>query len=263
MRRAPHRRAAPRIAGGSPGFTLIEVMAAMLIAMVVIGALVFLFMNSNNGSLANQREMSQLSVLQQQIESVRQLVKQSGFGALALNGNPAQPADSTLPLSPTDPNDFITGWNTASEAFLVESNYNSTSACGSPPCVIAGTPSTGEPLIAPVTGVSGGLLAPVQYVDIASGTSYPSAAGVPSGDAYAIVNTYVTQASTTGCNASLGGSCAGDTRRVILAVRLSNPGARTNIGVNTPTYSTTIFANPIPSNQPNSAGGLRILGLIP
>jgi hypothetical protein len=52
-------------------------------------------------------------------------------------------------------------------------------------------------------------------------------------------------------------------RRVIVATVLSHTGSRKNIGPNAPTYSTTLFINPVASNQPNQASGLKILGLIP
>jgi hypothetical protein len=52
---------------------------------------------------------------------------------------------------------------------------------------------------------------------------------------------------------------------VVVAVLLHHPKAPSsrNLGPNTPTYSTVVITNPLASNYPTSASGLRILGLIP
>jgi hypothetical protein len=42
-----------------------------------------------------------------------------------------------------------------------------------------------------------------------------------------------------------------------------NASTRQDLGPATPTYSTTMIANPVASNQTSPASGLRILGLIP
>ena len=242
------------------GFTMIELVVSIFIAIIVIGALSALFVTSNDSSFASQRELSELSVLQQQIERVRQTVAEYGFSALALTSAPAGPTDSPLPTDPTNPDDFVSG-SACSEAFTVESNYNNTAesypvSAG----VIADNP---ESLL--VNGctvssnaISGGQLAPVQYADLTTGATSSSA---PSSDPYATVYTFVTQTSMAGCNTSLGGSCTGDVRRVVLAVILNHAAA--DVGPSYPTYSTTIFANPVASDETANASGLRILGLIP
>jgi prepilin-type N-terminal cleavage/methylation domain-containing protein len=240
------------------GFTLIEILAAMVILISALAGITYFFASNNDSSLASQREVSQLSVVQQQIENVHQLVKQYGFSALAMSGNPAQPTDSTLPTDPTDPNDFITGWNTTGEAFRVEGDYNNT-ALG----VITGTAATGETMLDPITGTTGGQLTPAQYTDVSTGTTYASVSSVPAGDPYATVNTYVTAASTIGCNSALGSCAATDARRVIVAVTLQQLGQRSNLGPNKPAYASTVFTNPTASNQAALANGLTILGLIP
>jgi prepilin-type N-terminal cleavage/methylation domain-containing protein len=234
------------------GFTMIELLLAIFVLLLVVGALAALFVESNDSSFASQREFSRLSVLQQQIERIRQTVKQYGFSALALTSNPPAPTDATLPADPTDPDDFITGYGTSSEAFRVHANYNNTYEG-----VIAGTPAGGEPLLVNgVNGTGGGQVAPVQYADLTTGATSSSP---PSGDPYVTVYTYVTQTNAVGCNSSLG-SCAGDARRVVLAVVLQ-PALRTTTP-QYPTYSTTIFVNPTASNQPNKPSGLTLLGLI-
>lgn len=238
---------------------MIEVLAALFVVLVVIGSLALVLATNDSSSLASQLQVSRLSVLQQQIEKVRNVVSQYGFGALALNANPSGPTDSTLPGNPTDPNDFITGHGTSGEAFRVENNYNNTSQG-----VLSDTPSNGEPLLDPNTGSSGGQVSPVQCIDLASPTSPASCSALAGGtDAYATVYTYVTQTTTVGCKAS--GGCTGDARRVVVAVLLHHPKAPSsrNLGPNTPTYSTAVITNPLASNYPTSASGLRILGLIP
>jgi type II secretory pathway pseudopilin PulG len=178
----------------SEGFTLIEVMAALFLVLAVIGALALVFASNDNSSLASQLQISRLSVLQQQIEKARNVVSQYGFGALALNAEPAAPTASPPPNDPTDPNDFITGYGTGNEAFLVESNYNNTAEG-----VISDTPTTGEPLLDPNTGSAGGQVSPIQCVDLSTGGSSSCSALASGSDPYATVYTYVTQTNTVGC----------------------------------------------------------------
>jgi type II secretory pathway pseudopilin PulG len=241
------------------GFSMIELVVSIFIVIVVIGALSALFVTSSDSSFASQRELSQLSVLQQQIEKVRQSVAEKGFSALALTSAPAGPTDSPLPNDPTNPDDFVSGTG-CSEAFTVESNYSNTSESYPTSDVIADNP---ESLL--VNGctvgsnaISGGQLAPVQYADLTTGATSSSA---PSSDPYATIYTFVTQTTTAGCNTSLGASCTGDVRRVVLAVLLNHAAA--DVGPSYPTYSTTVFTNPLASDQTANASGLRILGLIP
>jgi hypothetical protein len=67
----------------------------------------------------------------------------------------------------------------------------------------------------------------------------------------------VTQA-TVPCTTSLGSCAVDDVRRVIVAVLLNNASGSKALGPNTPVYMSTLVSNPIPSNQPNSASGLRL-----
>jgi type II secretory pathway pseudopilin PulG len=241
------------------GFMLVEVLAALFVVLAVLGALVLLLANNDRSSLASQREIGQLSLLQQQIEKVRDVVSADGFSALALNAEPAAPSASPLPNNPTDPDDFITGYGTSSEAFQVETNYNNTAEG-----VLSDTPSTGEPLLDPNTGVNTGQVSPVQCVDLATGSQATCSSLASGSDPYATVYTYITQTNTVGCAGSTG-SCDGDARRVIVAALIHNPSSptRRDIGPNTPTYSSTVITNPIASDYPSNASGLRILGLIP
>jgi prepilin-type N-terminal cleavage/methylation domain-containing protein len=232
------------------GFTIIEVMAAMMVSLIVIGAAATGFVRNNDASLSSQREGQLVSVAQQQIESIRTTVSRYGFSTLALKSKPAQPTDcsgqcttATLPTSPTDPNDFILGWSGSTPSYLIEQNYNST-ATGE----VTSVPSTGEPL----------------EIDTTNGQVIQKSTGVAVGSGTATVYRYVTQA-TVPCNSGsvgsggLGVACsADDVRRVIVAVLMDNPNGSKAIGPNAPVYMSTIFSNPIPSNQPNSASGLRL-----
>jgi type II secretory pathway pseudopilin PulG len=247
------------------GFTLVEVLAAMLMSIVALGALAVLFASGNDASLASQMELAQTSVLQQQVEVIRQTVKQNGFSALALTSNPPAPTHSFFGNSSTydvDPNDFITGYGTSTEAFMVESDY-SNNTMG----VITGTPSTGEPLLVNGTnGITGGMLAPVKYVDLVTGIVSTVTTAIPSADAYTTINTYVTQDTTVGCNTALNSSsgCSTDARRVVMAARVNVGGGRQDIGGNEHVdYVTTTFVAPIAADQTSAASGLTILGLIP
>jgi type II secretory pathway pseudopilin PulG len=237
---------------------MIELVVAMFVVIVVIGALALMFFESNDSAFSSQREVSQLTVLQQQMERIRQIVKEYGFGALALTSAPGVATDSPLPANPTNPDDFV-GGSACAQTFHVQSNYNSTSESFPSGTTIADNP---EPLLVngcTVSGatVSGGQLAPVQYVDLATGASSSTA---PASDPYDTVYTFVTATTTAGCNTNLSGSCANDVRRVILAVQPVR--VASDIGPAYPTYSTTVFGNPVASNQTAAASGLQILGLI-
>lgn len=251
---------------------MIELMVSMFISLIVVGALSLLFVESNRSSVASQRLISRYAILEQQMERIRQTVKQSGFSALALSTPPSNGINSPLALDPTNPDDFISGTGCA-QAFTVESNYNVTTESFPSSQKIADNP---EPLVVngctvASTVISGGLLGPVQCSDLTNGMTYPDTltAGtypacstiVPPGDTYATINTFVTQTTTAGCNAPSQVSCGADVRRVILAVTLSSQA--TDIGANYPAYATTMFANPVASNQSNVASGLKLLGLIP
>jgi hypothetical protein len=177
---------------------------------------------------------------------------------LGLTSAPAAGTDAGLPSNPTDPNDFHTG-SGCSMTWTVHANYNATAesfASGSSipdnpePMVINGCTVAG-------TAMAGGQLAPVQYSDLTTGivSSTP-----PSGDPYATIYTYVTQTSQAGCSSAAANACGADVRRVILAAVLNSQS--TDIGSNYPTYSTTVFSNPAPTNQPGTASGLRVLGVI-
>jgi prepilin-type N-terminal cleavage/methylation domain-containing protein len=232
------------------GFTMIEVMISMLVASFVTAMALVLINTDTQGSLASQRQAQLLSVAQQQIEQIRQMVKQSGFSSLAISGSNASssytpPPDPVFPHTsitdpkrdPVSPDDFIQGYTTSSASLLIMETYHDETSG-----TIAGTPTTGEQLL----------------FDAANGKVQPMSTNVSvGGSATATVWRFVTQRTET-CNTALSGSCTGDSRRVVVAVRLDNATSSQNIGPNTPIYMTTVVDNPVPSNAPSQGNGLRI-----
>jgi prepilin-type N-terminal cleavage/methylation domain-containing protein len=218
------------------GFTLIEVMIAMLVTLIAMGALAAGFARNSDSALAGQRQATAVAIAQRRMEQIHSTVTRYGFDALALTSSPPSHSGA-IAASPADPNDFVT---TAGN-YLIETNYNDTSQGE-----ISSVPAAGEPLV--VDATNGKLVT----------TSTITVGGVTG-----TVNTYVTQA-TLPCNSGSGATglglpcAANDGKRVVVAVRLNNPGSAKNIGVNTPTYLTSIFSNPVPSNQPSSSIGLRV-----
>jgi hypothetical protein len=241
----------------------------MFAAVLIFGAVAVAMGDNNKSSLENQRQTQLLSVLQQQIEHVHQLFTQNyatvGFAGLALSSNPAQGSDSTLPVSPTDPNDFITPYvsnfvtatSGTAERFMIEKNYNSTGEG----TVDGGSRYAEELQVDPTNGK----IPPLSYVDLATGTSYLSQPSIPAGDPYASIYTYVTiapvgvNASLSACPSTLGtGSTAADVRRVIVVAKLSQQSGNATLEPGLVQYASTLIGNPIPANQCQAASGLRI-----
>jgi type II secretory pathway pseudopilin PulG len=233
-------------------FTLIEVIVGAMLLALVVAAATALFISGSDSSLAAQRESQLISVADQQIENVRQIVKTSGFSALGLSSPPPTASSATVKFNsstPLDPNSYVTTCD-GNSAYKIEANYdNSSEGLVSslpvePPCTTAGL----EPL---VTG----------------GTLPPNPPSVTVGSMTVALYEYVTQTSV-GCNSSLGsGGCTGDARRVIVvavdsqaATRCSSTVSinRCSLGANAPVYLTTIFTNPTPSNAPNKSIGLTL-----
>jgi type II secretory pathway pseudopilin PulG len=235
---------------GDAGFTIVEVMVAAMIAVIVIGASAMLFSKGSASSVASQRQSELIAVADQQIEQIRQQLKTNpnGFSALAMSTAPAAGTNSTEAGNSgthTDPNDFVvssSGCGSSNAGYLIESNYDNTSEG-----VDASVPSwTGCPAGAePLAVQTGGIVTPKQT-------------GVTVGSDTATVYRYVSD-TYVGCSSSLGSctSAAGDVRRVTVAVLLDNHG-RSDIGPNSPVYLTTMFANPVPTNQVNSSIGLTL-----
>jgi type II secretory pathway pseudopilin PulG len=273
-RAAAFRRGAPdRAADGlQDGFTMVELVVAILLITVVIGGLALSFAASNDSALGTQRQAQALAVADQQIEHIRAEVKTYGFAALAMNALPAAAVAGTVPgqaNNPTDPNSYVTtltagcgtytynwGDTLPTKGLKIETSYNNSSL---------GTVSP----FTPVTNCGNGVepFVVLDGTDAArptqpTGFVTPKQTGVTIGTGSGTVYTYVTD-TNLGCNT--GGGCDGsagasgpDAVRVTVAVKPDTPGSRTDTGGNAPVYVSSVFSNPIPSNQPNKSLGLTL-----
>lgn len=245
-----------RAARSEEGFTVIEVLVAMALAILAIGALTNLFITGNDSALSAQRQSQLISVADQQIEKIRERLKTnpSGFAALAMSATPGAGTSTTLgtdTYAHTDPNFFVktqAGCGASGAGYEIQTNYNHTDE---------GTPASVPSFTGCTTGVE-------PLVISAGGLVAPLTTGVTVGSGTASVYAYVT-ATNLGCLGGSGdyvsgvaGACYADARRVIVAVQLDTPGGRTDIGQVTPAYVSTIFTNPVPSNQPNASVGLTL-----
>ena len=216
------------------GFTLIEIIVAMLISLIAAAAVLAMIMTGDHSSLAGQRQTEMLSVAQQQIEQIRQTFHQNGFDAIAVNGSSSSylPApDASIPADPINPDDFIQGYGTAGASFQIKANYHDTASA---------TLAT-EPLL----------------FDTTKGKVSPYSTAVPAGgNATATVWRFITQRAEN-CNTALG-SCLNDSRRIVVVVRIDNPSANPSAAPSTPIYLSTVIDRPQPSNSPSLGNGLRI-----
>jgi type II secretory pathway pseudopilin PulG len=253
------------------GISLIEVIVGAFVSIVVAAAVATGLVQNNDSALATQRQTELLSVLQARVEWVHQMLTENyssvGFSAVALSSNPEKGKGYPPATSPTNPNDFITHWESGyttvigkndSEGFLIEKNYSNTGQG-----LVSGQTSDGEQLM---VEPANGKIPAENFVDITTGTAYPTKEKLPAGDPYAIVNTYVTlvpeDASQVagGCNTPSGtGSTAGDARRIIVVARYEPPSPQYNAD-SKPQYATTLLTNPTPSNQCQTATGLTGIG---
>jgi prepilin-type N-terminal cleavage/methylation domain-containing protein len=253
------------------GFTLIEVLAAILVLAFIIAASSSLFTHGSDSSVAAQRQAQMISVADQVIETVRQDVKTEGFAALAMSSAPSAGTNKTLSFNThthTDPNDFVTastGCGSSNEGYAIEANYLNTAE--GPPSGLtpwSGCTNTSSTVTEPLQILSGGFVTPKQTnVSVGSDT--------------ATVYSYVTD-TYVGCSTTIGGcptttsgsvsSCTWpastssttactDARRVIVAVVLNNHG-RFTLGQTSPVYVSTVFVNPLPSNAPNRSIGITL-----
>ncbi len=240
--------AARRRTADESGITIVEVLVAAMCLALVAGAAATLFITGADSSLASQRQAALISVADQQIQQVRLGVKKNGFAALAMNAAPAAGTNATLPYAGTthtDPNDFVVSCG-STLGYLIEANYDNT-AEGAPPGVApwTGCPATSTQVAEPLVVQAGGIVT-------------PKLTGVPVGGDTATVYEYVTD-TYLGCSSSLGNcaSATGDARRVVVAVVPNNHG-RYDAGQNAPAYISTIFTNPVPSNQAGGSIGLTL-----
>jgi type II secretory pathway pseudopilin PulG len=262
------------------GFTVIEIVAAVLMLILITGAGAMLFVNGSNTSVTAQRQSQLISVADQQIEAIRLKVKTQGFILLAMSGNPVALSSSNASYSSTlttDPNSFVSNPGTCGAkgyGYAVEANYNNTaenyplipgtSTAGILPW--SGCTNTSTQIAEPLEILSSGFVTPQQTVTVGTGTATV--------DAY-VTDTYVgcnsggyggcpsTTGNVVGCSSASSwptnsaSTACGDARRVIVAAVMNNNGNNAT-GPNAPVYVSTIFTNPTPSNEPTSTLGLTL-----
>jgi Tfp pilus assembly protein PilW len=218
------------------GFTMIEALVAMALALVVIGALAALFANNQNSSLATQRQSELVTVAQQQIEQLREQVKVNGFSALAMTSAPGASVDLT------NPDYYVTD---SAKSYFIAANWNAFNG------------TTGG-AAANIASYSGGISAGSEPLcTSAAGVVAPTAQTVTEGSNTVQVWTIVTQ-TNVGVTPTTATPCSDDARRVIVAVKFVNPSTAKNTGPNTPLYVSTIFTNPVPTSQVGGAVGLSL-----
>lgn len=269
----------PRLFTGEEGFTLIEVMVAVLMLVLIVSAATVLLVHGNNNSVASERNAQLISVADQQIETIRQQVKTKGFNALAMTSAPVTTGSSgTLAFNsntPTNPNYFVssgTGCGANNQGYAIEANYDDISegaASGVVPWTGCTNTTTAPTMVAePLEILSGGFVTPAQTnVTVGSDTAtvYTFVTDTYVGCTTAVGGTATTCPTTTGgiisgCSwpttTTASTTCA-DARRVIVGVVLNNHGSYV-IGQSSPVYESTIFTSPTPANTPNTSIGLTL-----
>ncbi|WP_302182633.1 PulJ/GspJ family protein [Paraconexibacter antarcticus] len=207
------------------GFTMIEVMFAMLVSTLTVVATVSVLTQGSGTTLSNVRQVTVTQRLQAEIEKVRSIVPESGFGAVALSSAPTGTA-----ATPRDPRYWLRASNTQ---FVIASNYASASSG-----VASGTPGGGETL---VTSASG------QIAPVTSGVSL-------GGGQTATIYRYVTvDSQTVLCSPA----CANDSRRVTIAIVPVHADQNATDATG-PFYLSTVITNRVPSSTATGGNGLEL-----
>lgn len=218
------------------GFTMIEVLVAMVLAVVAIGALAELFSTGQTASLATQRQSELVTVAQQQIEQLRESVKVNGFSALAMTAAPTASVDLT------SPDYYVTD---SAKSYFIAANWDAVNG-------------TAGGAAANISSYTGGISSGSEPLcTSSSGVVSPTPTTVAEGSNSVQVWTIVTQ-TNVGSTVTTATPCSDDARRVIVAVKYVNSGSRQDQGTNTPLYISTIFTNPVPTSQASGALGLSL-----
>jgi prepilin-type N-terminal cleavage/methylation domain-containing protein len=195
------------------GFTLVEVLVAILL--LVVGALGVLVSLSSSGhlTLTAQREQAAMTAAEQTMEQLRAMT----YTSLALSSLPTHSADGNgagdTSGNPANPNYWVSASN-----LLIPASFNSETSS-----TLSGVSSTGEPLL------SGGTVSPGPSTVTSNGYS-------------ASIYRYVTSVNDR-CSLLGVDLCPGtqDAKRVTVAVVL-NGGV--SVGVLKPVWLSTVIANP-------------------
>jgi prepilin-type N-terminal cleavage/methylation domain-containing protein len=193
------------------GFTLVEVMVAMLLVATALVALAGSFDVAGKASVGAQRHEQVVAFAQRQLESIRSRPwGQIGMATLPTNQAAGNPAGDPTPQVPRNPSYYVSG-----SALLIKTNYRNMSSG-----LVTGTPATGEPF------VTGGDVAPSEAFSVGSTTG--------------TVYRYVTWRRE--CVAATGSCDADASKRITVAVVLDNP-ARGS-GPSKPIWLSTVVGDP-------------------
>jgi type II secretory pathway pseudopilin PulG len=207
------------------GFTLIEVMFAMLVSTLTVIATVALLSKGSETNVSNVRQVTMTQELRRQIEQVRAIIPQSGFAAVALSSAPTGTGTTT-----SDPRFWL---RASSTRFVIARNYLDSGST-----VAAGSSAAGEKLIVSATGQ----VTPVT-TNVAIG-----------GGQTATVYRFVTADSqTTLCSPS----CEDDSRRITIAIVPSNTNGNST-DVRGPFYLSTVITNSVPSSITSAGNGIQL-----
>jgi len=206
------------------GFSLVEVLIAMTLAIGLVLAILTTLDKSSSTSLAQQRDTQAASIGEQEIERARSLVKRYGFDSLSLSSTPVTAVSATT--NPVDPNAFVAGNN-----FLVRESWHDTGS----------TLVANEPLLVAASTLGG------------ADRLAPGPETIVSGTTTATVNRYVTRRVDSSCPNT---DCVNDSRRVVVAVRVQANGA--DLARTTPIWFSTVVNSGVPANEANGSGGLAV-----
>jgi type II secretory pathway pseudopilin PulG len=273
------------------GFTLVEVLVAMLVLVLALVAMVGIVIGGQSQSAATVQEAQLINIADQQIEHIRAAVATSGFSELAMSSAPTAPsspeaASNIVHSTFKNPNTFVEG-----SCYEIASNYDSvnTSAAGQP----YGTAPTGfmqwsycssddgEPLEVLSSGTT---LINVTSTPSACNTNTTTTITVPCtvslyNGASATVYAYVTDTfvgcgassySSTGNGCSLpstAGVCATPTSTAVASLTCSEarrvtvavyPGGGGRLARVTPVFLSTIITDPTPVTSQGGSLGLTL-----
>lgn len=212
-----------RVTRSDDGFTMVEIVFAMLVSMLTVVATVALLSKGSGTTLSNIRQVTMTQALRSEIEKVRTIVPQSGFSAVALSSLPTGTGSTVA-----DPRFWLRNSGTK---LVIAQNYLDPSSA-----VAAGSASGGEKI------VTGGQVAPVSTnVSLGSGQT-------------ATIYRFITDDSQMALCAP---ACADDARRVTIAIVPSATDGNST-DVRGPFWLSTVITNEVPNTTVAGGNGLEL-----